>query len=103
MQYNYLQELYLKNHFYYLTNTDEIALNSFYKAIPTMLKFVQAEAEKEQKNNDLQIKLMAIIKNNRNKNAYDEFLTVLLCFMAIMEENAEHMFIVINVNINIRF
>lgn len=66
-----------------------------------MFKFVQAEAEKEQENNDLKIKLMAIIKNNSNKNAYDELLTVLLCYMAIMKENAEHMFIVINVNNNI--
>jgi len=66
-----------------------------------MFKFIQAEAEKEQTNIDLKIKLMAIIKNNSNKNAYDEFLTVLLCYMAIMKENAENIFVLINVNNNI--
>ncbi|KAL4082811.1 hypothetical protein QTP88_029467 [Uroleucon formosanum] len=76
----------------YLTNTKETALNNFYMTIPTMFKFVQLEAEKKLKNNDLQIKLMAIIKNNSNKNSYNEFLTVLFCYMAIMKENAERMF-----------
>jgi len=66
-----------------------------------MFKFIQAEAEKEQTNIDLKIKLMAIIKNNSNKNAYDEFLTVLLCYMAIMKENAENIFVLIDVNNNI--
>jgi len=91
----------MRSHFYYLTNTKETALNNFYKTIPTMFKFVRAEAEKKLKNNDLQIKLMAIIKNNSNKNVYNGFLTVLLCYMAIMKENAEHMFTVMKVNINI--
>jgi len=67
-----------------------------------MLNFLQAEAEKEHQDNDLQTKLRAIIQKHNNKDDTNEFLTVLLCFMAIMNENHEHMFITANkVNINI--
>lgn len=57
----------------------------------TMLKFVQAEADKKRKHNNLQTRLMAIIKHN-NKNDYDEFLTILLCYMAIMKEDVDLMY-----------
>jgi len=56
-----------------------------------MLKFVQAEADKKRKHNNLQTRLMAIIKHN-NKNDYDEFLTILLCYMAIMKEDVDLMY-----------
>lgn len=60
-----------------------------------MLKFVQAEAEKKRKDNNLQTRLMDIIKNHsNNKNNYNDFLTILLCYMAIMKENFELMFII---------
>lgn len=68
--------------------------------MPTMLKFVQAEADKKRKDNKLQTRLMDIIKHN-NKNDYDEFLTILLCYMAIMKEDVELMFIIFEVHINI--
>jgi len=67
-----------------------------------MLKFLQAEAEKELQDNDLQIKLRDIIQKYNNTNDNNELLTVLLCFMAIMNENHEHIFFTIHkVNINI--
>jgi len=45
---------------------------------------------------------MDIIKNsNNNKNNYSDFLTIVLCYMAIMKENVEHMFIIFDVSINI--
>lgn len=61
-----------------------------------MLKFLQAEAEKELQDNDLQTKLTAIIQKFNYKDDTYEFLTVLLCFMTIMNENHEHMFITAN-------
>lgn len=39
-----------------------------------MLKFVQAEVERKRKDNDPQIRLIDIIKNNSsNKNNYSDF------------------------------
>ncbi|XP_025421536.1 uncharacterized protein LOC112691487 [Sipha flava] len=85
------KELYLKNHFYFLTNIED---NNFKTKIPTMLKFVQAEAERKRKDNNLQTTLMDIIKDHdNNNNNYSDFLTILLCYMAIMKENIELMFI----------
>jgi hypothetical protein len=67
-----------------------------------MLKFVQAEAERKRKDNNLQTTLMDIIKDHdNNNNNYSDFLTILLCYMAIMKENIELMFIMFEVNINI--
>lgn len=65
-----------------------------------MLKFVQAEAERKRKDNKLQTRLMNIIKkHDNNKNNYSDFLTILLCYMAIMKENFELMCIMFEVNI----
>jgi hypothetical protein len=92
----------VKNHFYYLTNIEDRAVNNFKIKILTMIKFVQAEAERKRKDNNLQSRLMDIIKNhNNNNNNYSDFLTLLLCFMAIMKDNVELMFIMFEVNINI--
>uniref|UniRef100_A0A2S2Q9R6 Uncharacterized protein n=1 Tax=Sipha flava TaxID=143950 RepID=A0A2S2Q9R6_9HEMI len=86
--------LCVKNHFYYLTNIEDRAVNNFKIKILTMIKFAQAEAERKRKDNNLQSRLMDIIKNhNNNNNNYSDFLTLLLCFMAIMKDNVELMFI----------
>lgn len=67
-----------------------------------MLKFVQAETERKRKDNKLQTRLMDIIKNHdNNNNNYSDFLTILLCYMAIMKENVELMCIMFEVNISI--
>lgn len=67
-----------------------------------MLKFVQAEAERKRKDINQQTRLMDIIKNqSNNKNNYSDLLAVLLCYMAIMNENVELMFIIFEVSINI--
>jgi len=67
-----------------------------------MLKFVQAEAERKRKDINQQTRLMDIIKNHsNNKNNYSDLLAVLLCYMAIMKENVELMFIIFEVSINI--
>jgi len=73
-------------------------IDKFNKKIPTILKFIQAEAEKNRKNKALQLKLMAIMKINYDKN---ELLTVLLFYMSILKENPDLMFIIFKVNINV--
>ncbi|KAF0740061.1 Uncharacterized protein FWK35_00023816 [Aphis craccivora] len=89
------KELYLKKHFYHLTNIEDTVINHFKTKIPTMLKFVQAEAERKRKDINQQTRLMDIIKNHsNNKNNYSDLLAVLLCYMAIMKENVELMFII---------
>lgn len=92
----------MRDHFFHLINKDETILEKCGKRIPLLLKFFEAEAEKERKDIDLQMRLKTIIRKNKirsdNNNA---FLTIILCCMAIVKENSDRMIITLEVNINI--